>query len=87
MSTFGTDVKHSDVPRLFYFRIVVSAPYGQADGTLLGRRITETTNIQGTGVIYTCTLTPSVCVGLTGDGTEHDRRLYDIDGRYLCIRA
>ena len=83
MSTFGTDVKHNDVPRLFYFRIVVSAPYGQADGTRLGR----TTNIQGTGVIYTCTLTPSVCMGLTGDRTDHDRRLYDIDGRYLCIRA
>ena len=59
---------------------MVSAPHGQAVGTQLPRSITATTNLPGTGVIYTCMLTPSLCVGLTGDGNGDDRRLYDVDG-------
>ena len=78
MSEFGTDVKHRDVLCLFHSRIVVSAPYGQAVGARLSR--STTLNSLGTGVIYTCMLTPSLCVGLTGDGNGHDRRLYDVDG-------
>ena len=72
-----------DVPRLFHFRIVVSAPYGQAAGARLQRSSTSFGDIPATGVIYTCTLSPSVCMGLTGDGEDHDRRLYDIDGWYF----
>ena len=85
MREFDIYVNHKSVSAcLFHFRIVVSAPYGQAVGTQLPRSITATTNIQGTGVIYTCRLTPSVCVGLTGDGGGHDRRLYDVDGWYFA---
>ena len=60
-----------------YFRIVVSAPYGQA----LGTRLPRTDSTPSTGVIYTCPINPGQCKGLTGDGTGHDRRLYDVDGQ------
>ena len=68
---------------------MVSAPYGQATGGPLTRVITETTTLRATGVIYTCRLTPSHCVGLTGDGGGEDRRLYDVDGWYfdVCIHV
>ena len=62
---------------------MVSAPYGQANNSNLERVISETTNLLATGVIYTCMLTPSECVGLTGNGQEEDRRLYDVDGWYI----
>ena len=58
------------------FRIVVSAPYGQAPGTPLQR----SSNNDPTGVIYICPISPGQCEGLTGDGTGDDRRLYDVDG-------
>ena len=59
-----------------FFRIVVSAPYGQAPGTQLPR----SDNDDPTGVIYTCPISPGQCEGLTGDGTGDDRRLFDVDG-------
>ena len=55
---------------------MVSAPYGQAAGTQLPR----TVNDDPTGVIYTCSVGPGQCEGLTGDGNGNDRRLYDVDG-------
>ena len=58
------------------FRIVVSAPYGQAPGTPLQRSSDD----DPTGVIYTCPINPGQCEGLTGDGTGDDRRLFDVDG-------
>ena len=64
----------------YFFRIIVSAPYGQASGTQLPR----TSSNDPTGVIYTCPISPGLCEGLTGDGTGDDRRLYDIDGKYVC---
>ena len=83
MSVSDTKVKHMSC--LFNFRIVVSAPYGEAVGTKLPRVTGFTSRVKGTGVIYTCRLTPSVCVGLTGDGNGHDRRLYDLDGWYFDV--
>ena len=60
-----------------FFRIIVSAPYGQAFGTQLPR----TRNHSSTGVIYECPIEPGRCEGLTSNGTENDRRLYDVDGK------
>ena len=58
------------------FRIVVSAPYGQAPGAVLARTSVD----EPTGVIYTCPIGPGQCEGLTGDASGDDRRLYDVDG-------
>lgn len=63
------------------FRIVVSAPHGQASGA----RLERTENSHATGVIYLCPITPGPCVGLIRDGmtgnptTDPNRRLYDVD--------
>ena len=78
---------HVQLLRLFHFRIVVSAPYGEAVDSKLPRSVGTFGNSPSTGVIYTCKLTPSLCVGLTGDGNGDDRRLYDVDGWYFeaCV--
>ena len=60
----------------FCFRIVVSAPYGQAPNAVLQR----TNNDDPTGVIYTCPISPGRCEGLAGDNTGDARRLNDVDG-------
>lgn len=65
------------------FRIVVSAPYGQAQGETV--RLARSTTLQATGVIYTCPLNPGSCEGLRGDGAGEDRRLYDVDGWFILI--
>lgn len=61
---------------VWFFRIVVSAPYGQASNAALRRTSTD----DPTGVIYTCSISPGQCEGLTGDGIGEDQRLYDVDG-------
>ena len=66
---------------------MVSAPYGEANNSVLARVISDTTNLLATGVIYTCMLTPSECVGLTGDGEGEDERLYDVAGWYSLMFA
>ena len=66
---------------------MVSAPYGEANNSVLARVISDTTNLLATGVIYTCMLTPSECVGLTGDGEGVDERLYDVAGWYSLMFA
>jgi len=67
-----------------HYRIVVSAPHGQADGAALTRSATDPTN-SVTGVVYTCPIGPGPCVGLRGDGTGDDNRLYDVEGLYWCL--
>ena len=57
---------------------MVSAPYGQAHNAYLER---IGSRLRSTGVIYTCPINPGQCEGLTGDGTGHDQRLYDVDGQ------
>ena len=70
---------------MYLFRIVVSAPYGQAmAGPSTTIPLQRSGNFLATGVIYTCPLTPGSCNGLKGDSTEDDRRLYDIDGTDTC---
>jgi len=64
-----------------HFRIVVSAPHGQAEGAMLARNPNDPTN-SATGVIYTCPIEPGECEGLRGDGTGADNRLYDVEGLY-----
>ena len=59
---------------------MVSAPYGQASAPGVTTNLARSANLHGTGVIYTCSLTPGTCQGLTGDGNGDDRRLYDFDG-------
>ena len=61
---------------LYNFRILVSAPYGQASDAVLQR----TNSDDPTGVIYTCPISPGCGEGLTGNGMGDDRRLYDVDG-------
>ena len=67
------------------FRIVVSAPYGQAmaeGGGIVP--LQRSGNFLATGVIYTCPVTPGSCDGLRGDDEGEDRRLYDVDGTDTC---
>ena len=71
--------------KIFLFRILVSAPHGQAIDFANNRivQLERRGNLLATGVIYTCPVTEGSCTGLTGNGRNEDRRLYDFDTNAL----
>ena len=58
---------------LYFSRIIVSAPNGTAINAA----------VNNTGVLFSCPVEQGSCIPLTGNGTGHDRRLYDVDGAYI----
>ena len=58
---------------VYLSRIIVSAPNGTAINAA----------VNNTGVLFSCAVEQGTCIPLTGNGTGHDRRLYDVDGAYI----